>query len=234
MSRRKHTHDFSNDDTWRVFRIMAEFVEGFEVMSQIGKAVSIFGSARTSSDHEYYRMAQRLAGMLVAKGFAIITGGGPGIMEAANKGASEAGGVSIGLNIALPEEQIPNTYQNVSIDFHYFFTRKMMFVKYAWAFVCFPGGFGTLDEFFESMTLMQTGKSPRFPVVCIGSDYWQPLAKWLEEKVCRQYANIDPQDRDLFTITDDVQTAVDHIIRHAGRPTRVNGKQVANKVNSRI
>lgn len=223
MAARRNMNEFTDNDTWRVFRIMAEFVDGFETMSRLGRAVSIFGSARTEPQDKYYKMAEQLAVLLVQKDFAVITGGGPGIMEAANKGADQAGGVSVGLNIHLPEEQAPNPYQNLSLDFHYFFARKMMFVRYAWALICFPGGFGTLDEFFEAMTLIQTRKAPRFPVICIGCDYWQSLVKWLESDVLGKFKNIDPQDMSLFMITDDVEQAADYIAKHAKGPTQTNG-----------
>ncbi len=218
----KRTADFQSTDTWRVFRIMSEFVEGFETMSNIGKAVSIFGSARTKPQNRYYKMAEDLAAELARRKFAIITGGGPGIMEAANKGAVEAGGISVGLNITLPMEQTPNPYTNVALDFHYFFARKMMFVKYAWALVCFPGGFGTLDEFFESLTLIQTRKSPRYPVVCIGSDYWSSLRDWMSEVLFKQYKAIDEDDVLLFEITDDIAAAADFIEKHAGKVSNGN------------
>ena len=223
MAARRDTNEFTDNDTWRVFRIMAEFVDGFETMSRLGRAVSIFGSARTEPQDKYYKLAEQLAGLLVQKDFAVITGGGPGIMEAANKGADQAGGVSVGLNIHLPEEQAPNPYQNLSLDFHYFFARKMMFVRYAWALICFPGGFGTLDEFFEAMTLIQTRKAPRFPVICIGCDYWPGLVKWLESDVLGKFKNIDLQDMSLFMITDDVKQAADHIAEHAKGLTQTNG-----------
>ncbi|MEK6797511.1 MAG: TIGR00730 family Rossman fold protein [Planctomycetota bacterium] len=198
------------EETWRVFRIMSEFVDGFDTMSRIPPAVSIFGSARLKPDDLDYARAERLAGELVARGFAVITGGGPGIMEAANKGACQAGGVSVGLNIFLPEEQIANRYQTVSLDFRYFFCRKVMFVKYAVAFVCFPGGFGTLDEFFESMTLIQTGKTQRFPVILIESSFWTPLIEWMRrEQISRGF--IDAKDLELCTITDDVEWAAARI-----------------------
>ena len=205
------------DDLWRVFRIMAEFVEGFELMGNVGRAISIFGSARTKPDDKYYKMAEQLSADLAESGFAIITGGGPGIMEAANKGAAEAGGLSVGLNILLPMEQTPNPYQNVSMEFHYFFARKMMFIKYAWGLVCFPGGFGTLDEFFESMTLIQTHKAPTFPVVCIGKDYWSGLIDWLKGKVLDEYHNIDPEDMNLFEVTDNIEAAADFLRKNAGQ-----------------
>jgi len=198
-------------ETWRLFRIMAEFVDGFEAMSRVGLAVSIFGSARTQLDAAHYKNAEKMAAMLVDKGFAVITGGGPGIMEAGNKGAIEAGGTSVGLNIALPHEQDANRYQNISLDFHYFFARKVMFVKYCMGLVCFPGGFGTLDEFFEAMTLIQTGKSPAYPVVLFDSKFWSPLADFMRTTLLEQYENISPEDLDLFIVTDDLEEAVDHL-----------------------
>ncbi|HMQ14394.1 MAG TPA: TIGR00730 family Rossman fold protein [Phycisphaerae bacterium] len=219
---RNHIYDNTGADTWRLFRIMAEFVDGFEVMADVSPAVSVFGSARTPPDDPYYGRAVELAGKLSKRGFAIITGGGPGIMEAANRGALEAGGRSIGLNIALPQEQRPNRYQNISLNFHYFFARKVMFVKYATAFVCFPGGFGTMDEFFEAMTLIQTGKAPSMQVVLIGGEYWGPLVAWMRDVLLARFANIDADDLKLFHLTDDVDAAVelvcDHYARTGGRP----------------
>ncbi len=211
------SEEFHYEDIWRVFRIMAEFVEGFETMGRIGKAISIFGSARTLPEDRYYKMAEELSFELARREFAIITGGGPGIMEAANKGAHTADGVSVGLNISLPMEQVSNPYQNVTLDFHYFFARKMMFVKYAWGLICFPGGFGTLDEFFESLTLIQTHKAPTFPVVCIGTSYWDGIVDWLKKKVLDEYHNIDPDDMLLFEVTDDVQVAAEFLEKNAGQ-----------------
>ncbi len=218
------------EETWRIFKIIAEFVEGVETMSQVGPAVSVFGSARTPPDDPFYEMAVEVARRLAECKFAVITGGGPGIMEAANKGAFEAGGKSVGLNIALPREQLPNPYQNVSIDFHYFFARKVMFVKYASAFVCFPGGYGTMDEFFESMTLIQTGKTPPMKVVLMGRSFWEPLQAWLRDVMLGQRAAISPGDLDLFSITDDVDEAVELICCHheqqaaAGAPDRMTAE----------
>jgi uncharacterized protein (TIGR00730 family) len=203
-----------SDETWRLFRILAEFVDGFEIMSRVGPAVSVFGSARTRPDDPYYHMATDLAGRLVKAGFAVITGGGPGIMEAANRGAAEAGGDSVGLNIALPQEQTPNRYQNISVDFHYFFVRKVMFVKYAEAFVCFPGGFGTMDEFFEAMTLIQTTKVPAMKVVLVGRDFWEPLIDWMHATMRDRFRCISPSDADLIHLTDDLDDAVRVIVRH--------------------
>ena len=209
----KHDDPYTlTKETWRIFRIMSEFVDGFEVMSAVGPAVSIFGSSRATPDDRYYKHAQTLAAKFVEQGLAVITGGGPGIMEAANKGAIEAGGTSVGLNITLPEEQLPNKYQNVALDFRYFFCRKVMFVKYALAFVCFPGGFGTMDEFFESMTLIQTEKSRRMPVVLFGSEFWEPLRKWMETIMRDQHGYIGPDDLGLFHIVDDLDEAVSCVI----------------------
>jgi hypothetical protein len=201
------------EETWRVFRIMAEFVDGFETMARVPQSVSVFGSARTPPQDPFYPLAEQLGRELVARGFGVITGGGPGIMEAANKGAFEAGGVSVGLNIFLPEEQLANRYQTVSLDFRYFFCRKVMFVKYAVAFVCFPGGFGTLDEFFESMTLIQTHKVERFPVVLIGSSFWSPLIDWMRKYQMGPYPYIDEADLKQCVVIDDVTEAAEHIAR---------------------
>ncbi len=201
----------AGEETWRIFRIMAEFVEGVDDLSGIGPAVSVFGSARTAPDRPYYPQAVQLGRMLVENGYSVITGGGPGIMEAANKGAFEAGGTSVGLNICLPHEQEGNPYQTISIEFHYFFVRKVMFVRYADAFVCFPGGFGTMDEFFESMTLIQTGKVPQMPVVLVGTDFWNPLLDWLRGTMLEQFGNISPGDMDLFHVTDDLEETVRYI-----------------------
>ncbi len=195
------------DDTWRMFRIMSEFVEGFETLKGVGPAVSIFGSARTKPDHPDYLLARTLARKCVEQGFAVITGGGPGIMEAANRGAIEAGGTSIGLNIELPFEQKPNPYQTTSIGFRYFFVRKVMFVKYAVAFICCPGGFGTLDEFFESLTLIQTKKIKPFPVFLVNSGYWGGLTDWMKSTVQAQ-GMIDPADLDLFAVRDDPDAVI--------------------------
>lgn len=208
------TYRTAAEETWRIFRIIAEFVEGIEELAHIGPAVSIFGSARTPPSDPYYKQAVQISRMLAQRGFAIITGGGPGIMEAANKGAVEVDGTSVGLNIALPKEQIPNSFQNVAIDFHYFFARKVMFVKYASAFVCFPGGFGTMDEFFESMTLIQTGKSEPMKIVLIGEKFWNPLRDWIRDAMLGERAAISPEDLELFTITDDLDHAVELICRH--------------------
>jgi uncharacterized protein (TIGR00730 family) len=193
-------------DVWRIFRIMSEFVEGFEEMASIGPAVSIFGSARTKPEDKYFKLAEETARLLAKEKFSIITGGGPGIMEAANKGAFETGGKSVGLNITLPQEQEANRYQTLSLDFHYFYARKVMFVKYASAFICFPGGYGTLDEFFETITLIQTLKVEAFPIILFGSEYWSGLEKWLREQLIPRY--IDSEDIEIFKIVDDPKDAV--------------------------
>jgi len=200
---------FATEDTWRVFRIMSEFVEGFETMGRIGPAVSIFGSARTPKSHPDYRHARKLGRMLADRGFGVITGGGPGIMEAANRGAYDAGGTSVGLNISLPHEQQANPYAEVALDFRYFFARLVMFVKYSRSFICFPGGYGTLHEFFNSMTLIQTGKAERFPVILIGRSFWRGLGRWIDRRLLKgEPARISPGDEKLYTITDDLDEAV--------------------------
>ena len=204
-------------ETWRVFRIMAEFVEAIEVMSGVGAAIAVFGGSRAKESDEAYKSAHRLGGLLAEAGVGVITGGGPGIMEAANRGAFEKGGTSVGLNIELPEEQDANGFQNVSVDFRYFFCRKVMFVRYSSGFVVFPGGFGTLDEFFEAMTLIQTEKSPRFPIVLMGHDYWDPLVSWIQKTCLESYATIGAEDLSLFEVTDDVERAVEVVTEHARR-----------------
>jgi uncharacterized protein (TIGR00730 family) len=193
--------DFTQEDTWRIFRIMSEFVDGFETLSTIGKAVSIFGSARAKPGSKHYRLAEEIAYHVAKSGYAIITGSGPGLMEAANKGARRAKGYSIGLNIQLPRELKPNRFVDTVLSFRYFFVRKVMFVKYAKAFVILPGGYGTLDEFFEAITLIQTNRIPRFPVVLFDSKYWKPLLEWLKNTVY-SHGNIDKEDMELFVVVD--------------------------------
>jgi uncharacterized protein (TIGR00730 family) len=183
LLQRQEDPSFVHTDPWRVLRIMGEFVDGFDVLARIGMAVTVFGSARVKEESPYYAAAREVGNGIARRGFAVITGGGPGIMEAANRGANEAGGLSIGCNIELPHEQAPNPYANLSIDFRYFFVRKTMFVKYSEAFVVFPGGFGTLDELFEALTLIQTGKVKRFPVVLYGSEYWGGLLEWVNSRL---------------------------------------------------
>jgi uncharacterized protein (TIGR00730 family) len=197
---------FLDSDPWRSLRILAEFVEGFDALASIGKAITIFGSARVDEGDPNYAKARQLSGLLAKEGFAIITGGGPGVMEAANRGCQEAGGLSIGCNIELPHEQAVNPYVDLGVEFRYFFARKTMFVKYADGFAIFPGGFGTLDELFESLTLIQTGKIKHFPVVLIGTEYWSGLLGWLKAEVVAHGA-IEVADLALFHCTDDMDEA---------------------------
>ena len=200
------------NDTWRLFKIMAEIVDGFETLSEFHPCVSIFGSARIGPDDETYLKTVAIAKELAEKGFHVITGGGPGIMEAGNKGAKEGGGKSIGLNIVLPMEQEPNPYSDVKVDFKYFFVRKMMFVKYAQAYIGMPGGFGTLDELFEAITLIQTKRIRPFPVILVGSDYWKPLWEWVQGTLLERKL-ISPEDVELVTILDDPEEVVKAITR---------------------
>ena len=207
--------DWVHTDPWRVLRIQSEFVEGFGQLAEIPRAVSVFGSARTPRDHADYEVGRALGARLAQAGFAVITGGGPGVMEAANRGAQEAGGLSVGLGIELPFEQSLNDWVDIGINFRYFFARKTMFLKYAQAFVILPGGFGTLDEFFEALTLVQTGKVTRFPVILLGSDYWTGLVEWLQAAALAR-GTVSQRDLDLVTVTDDVQQAVEVILAAAG------------------
>lgn len=215
--------DFIHTDTWRALRIQSEFVRGFDELAEIGPAVSVFGSARVKSRHRDYQAARRLGSALADAGLGVITGGGPGIMEAANRGASEAGGISVGCNIELPYEQSLNSYANISIEFRYFFVRKTMFVKYAEGFVIFPGGFGTLDELFEAITLVQTGKIKRFPVVLYRSEYWAGMLDWLRREAVAG-GMITAEELDLLVVTDDVDEVVtvirEHLPKDAGPPAR--------------
>jgi hypothetical protein len=200
-------------DTWRLFRILAEFVEGFDTLSSLGcPAVSIFGSARTPEDHKDYKLTRTIATRLAEHDYGIITGGGPGIMEAANRGAADADGVSIGLNIDLPFEQHSNQYVNLPLDFRYFFVRKVMFIKYSMAFICMPGGFGTLDELFESLTLIQTHKIKPFPIILVGSSFWSGLLDWIRDQMISNN-KIDKTDMLLFEVLDDVDDIVNFIRR---------------------
>ena len=203
--------DWRARDAWRALRIVSEFVEGFDTLSDLPPAVSVFGSARSKPDSVECQMAERLGAALAKAGYAVITGGGPGVMEAANKGAAQAGGLSVGLGIELPFEQGINDWVDLAIDFRYFFARKTMFVKYAQAFVVLPGGFGTMDELFEALTLVQTGKVTRFPVVLMGTEYWRGLMDWLRDTMAAG-GKIGPVDLDLICLTDDVNAAVRHIV----------------------
>lgn len=199
--------DWKHEDPWRVLRIQSEFVEGFEALSEVGPAISVFGSARTSPDDPLYGCAQRIGELLVDRGYAVITGGGPGMMEAANRGAWEAGGTSIGLGIELPHEQGLNQWVNLGVNFRYFFARKTMFVKYSQGFIVMPGGFGTMDELFESATLVQTGKIRSFPVVLVGIDYWSGLVDWIRSSMV-DAGMISPGDVNLLRVVDDPEEAV--------------------------
>src|ERR1051325_10871916 len=213
--------EFTHTDPWRVFRIMGEFVEGFDELASLSRGIAIFGSARTRPDDPDYQAAQETAALLAAQGFAVITGGGPGIMEAANRGAFEAGGASIGCNIELPFEQKANAYQTLSLTFKYFFVRKMMFVKYSLAFVIFPGGFGTLDELFEALTLIQTHKIRNFPVVLFGSSYWRGMLDWLRD-VVMPGGKISDHDMAMFHVTDSPAEVVDIVNRSQSSLTELD------------
>jgi uncharacterized protein (TIGR00730 family) len=219
--------EFTHTDTWKVFRIMGEFVEGFDDLATVTRGVSIFGSARTPPDHPAYSAAEETAALLARAGFAIITGGGPGIMEAANKGAFEAGGLSIGCNIELPFEQSSNPYLTRSLKFKYFFVRKMMFVKYSTAFIIFPGGFGTLDELFEALTLIQTGKIRNFPVVLFDTKYWGGMMDWIQELMLKE-KNIKDSDLKLLYLTDSPVEVVE-IINKSQDTLRKLDKTVASE-----
>ena len=211
MEEKQYLVDALNiQESWRIFRIMAEFVDAIETLSNVERAVTIFGSARVKPDDLSYQHAELLAKRLVQRGFAVITGGGPGIMEAANKGAAEAGGKSVGMNIRLPYEQTPNPYANIRIDYKYLFIRKVMFVKYAVAYVILPGGYGTMDELFEALTLIQTHRIKPFPVILMGSDYWKGLLDWLR-KVMLKEGKIDPEDFTGIQVMDDPEEVVRHI-----------------------
>jgi hypothetical protein len=209
----KNWNEIKTSDSWQIFKIMAEFVEGFEKMSSIGPCVSIFGSARTKEENQYYQLAEEIAFKLTQNGYGVITGGGPGIMEAANKGAKRGKGKSVGINIHLPFEQSSNPYIDPDklITFKHFFVRKVMFQKYAQGFIVLPGGFGTFDEFFESATLIQTGKIGRFPIVLVGREFWAGLIDWIEDKVLEEQKNISPDDTKLFTLVDTAQEVVNVI-----------------------
>jgi hypothetical protein len=210
MRNKNSRENFVSEDTWRVFRIMSEFVEGFEVLSQLGKAVSVFGSSRIKPSSKYYKLTEEIAYLLAREGYAIITGSGPAIMEAANKGAKRAGGHSVGLNIQIPHEQKPNKYVDTLLDFRYFFVRKVMFVKYAKAFVIMPGGYGTLDEFTEAINLIQTERIPKFPVVLFGSEYWKGMLDWFEDTVLKN-GNINKKELNIFTVVDEPKEVVEVI-----------------------
>jgi uncharacterized protein (TIGR00730 family) len=208
--------DLQTSETWRVFRIQAELIDGIETLNDLGPAVTIFGSARLTPETDYYQAAMKLSNRLSHGGLSVITGGGPGIMEAANRGCHGNGGRSVGLNITLPEEQLPNPHQDIRLEFRYFFVRKLMFVKYAIAYVIFPGGFGTLDELFEALTLVQTERIRHFPVLLYGSDYWSGLIDWLRERTL-ELGCIGSEDFELFQLVDDPDQAAQIILEHHAR-----------------
>jgi uncharacterized protein (TIGR00730 family) len=207
---------FIKEDPWRIFRIMAEFVDSFETLSQLTPGVTVFGSARVPPGGPYYQTTVDLTRALAKNNLTIITGGGPGLMEAANKGAALAKGKSVGLNIQLPHEQQGNRFANIPINFHYFFARKVCFVKYSLAYIFMPGGFGTLDEMFEVLTLVQTHKIPRYPMICFGTEHWRGLIRWMKNRL-EGGKFISPGDLDLFTVTDDIQEAIDIILDYKQR-----------------
>ena len=211
--KQKTWNEIKTNDSWAIFKIMAEFVDGYEKLSRIGPCVSIFGSARTKPDHKYYKLAEEVAFKLTQSGYGVVTGGGPGIMEAGNKGAHRGKGISVGLNIELPFEQNDNPYidNDKSLDFDYFFVRKVMFVKYSQGFIVMPGGFGTLDEMFEALTLIQTKKIGAFPIVLIGKSYWSGLLEWIKKTLLDENKNISPQDLDLFSVVETPDEAVEVI-----------------------
>src|ERR1051325_7492309 len=215
--------EFTHTDPWRVFRIMGEFVEGFDELATLSRGIAIFGSARTKPDDPEYKAAQETGALFANQGYAVITGGGPGIMEAANRGAYEAGGLSIGCNIELPFEQRPNAYQTLTLTFKYFFVRKMMFVKYSLAFVIFPGGFGTLDELFEALTLIQTKKIRNFPVVLFGKDYWSGMLAWLRD-VMLPAGKIAEHDMEMFHLTDSPAEVVEIVTRSQSSLTQLDSE----------
>jgi uncharacterized protein (TIGR00730 family) len=210
---KKNWTELVSADSWVIFKVMAEFVEGFDKLQKIGPCVSIFGSARTKPENKYYQMAEEIGEKLVLNGYGVITGGGPGIMEAGNKGAKKVNGKSVGLNISLPFEQSSNQYvdRDKNINFDYFFTRKVCFVKYSQGFIVMPGGFGTLDELFEAITLIQTKKIGRFPIVLVGSDYWSGLFDWVKNVMLEKEHNISPDDMNLIRIVDTTEEAINHI-----------------------
>ncbi|MBC8327214.1 MAG: TIGR00730 family Rossman fold protein [Planctomycetes bacterium] len=221
-----------SDDPWMVFKIMGEFVEGFEALRDLGPAISVFGSARTAEDDPWFKVAQDVAEQLARRGYSIITGGGPGMMEAANRGARRGGATSVGLNIILPHEQDPNRFQDLELTFRYFFARKVMFAKYSFGYVVMPGGFGTMDEFFEALTLIQTQKMENFPIVLMGTEYWGGLIRWIKKTMIGM-GTISPGDADLFYLTDDPVEAATAIQRALEEGSKINPKWRQGLVKAR-
>jgi uncharacterized protein (TIGR00730 family) len=219
----KSWNEIKTNDSWAIFKIMGEFVSGYEKLSRIGPCVSIFGSARTKPNDKYYKLAEEIAEKIVEHGYGVITGGGPGIMEAGNKGAHIAGGTSVGLNIELPHEQHDNPYidSDKNLDFDYFFVRKVMFVKYSQGFVVMPGGFGTLDEMFEAMTLIQTKKIEKFPIILVGSEFWEGLLDWIKTTVLNKFNNVSDKDMDLFHVVDSPEEVL-HILDNFYKESRLS------------
>lgn len=215
----KTWHEIHTTDSWRVFKILSEIVEGFEKLARIGPCVSIFGSARTTPDSKFYKLAEDIAYKLTQNGYGVITGGGPGIMEAANKGATRGKGKSVGINIDLPFEQQPNSYIDADklITFDYFFVRKLMFMKYAQGFIVLPGGFGTFDELFEAITLIQTKKIGKFPIILVGRKYWTGLIEWIKMEMLNEQQTVSSEDMDLFTVVDTSDEAVENIVKFYSR-----------------
>ncbi len=218
---RKERPDFTAKDPWRALRILGEVVEGFDSLHDIHGSVSFFGSARTSEKDPYYQAARETARLLAEKGFPVITGGGPGIMEAANRGAQEGKGISVGCNIQLPFEQTPNPYQDITLDFRYFFVRKLMFIKYSTAFVIFPGGFGTLDELFEALTLVQTDKIEQFPIVLYNENYWKAMIQFFYDNLLKE-ENISPEDMALIKVCNSPQEIVDHVVEYCTKNNSIS------------
>lgn len=217
--KQKTWNEIKTNDSWAIFKIMSEFVEGYEKLSRVGPCVSIFGSARMKPENKYYKMAEEVGYLLAKNGYGVITGGGPGIMEAGNKGAHRANGVSVGLNIDLPFEQHDNPYidSDKSLDFDYFFVRKVMFVKYSQGFVVMPGGFGTLDELFEAITLIQTKKIGKFPIILMGSEFWNPMFDWIKSTLLEKFYTISEKDLDLVHVYDEPQDVIDYLNKFYGK-----------------
>lgn len=220
--------DWLHTDTWRVLRIQAEFVDGFGALAEVTKAITVFGSARVDEEHEYYKLGCELGQAITEAGYACITGGGPGLMEAPNRGAYNADGVSIGLGIELPHEQSLNDWVDLGMNFRYFFVRKTMFLKYSQAFICLPGGFGTLDELFEALVMVQTGKIVRFPIVLIGTEFWGGLVDWMRARLVGE-GMISPEDMDLILVTDSIEEAIDHIVAAHEGQERDRREEVARR-----